>query len=59
MMLLMWAAALPLETNPAVDDHIVYAVVLVTLALTRAGDTLGLGARWAATPLVERLPILK
>ncbi|GGL14551.1 hypothetical protein GCM10014719_15680 [Planomonospora parontospora subsp. antibiotica] len=59
MMLLMWAAALPLETNPFMDDHIVYAVVLVVLALTRAGDTLGLGARWGKTALVERLPILK
>ncbi|WP_318272177.1 hypothetical protein [Microbispora triticiradicis] len=28
-------------------------------ALTRAGETFGLGGRWAATPLVRRFPILR
>ncbi|WP_239147017.1 hypothetical protein [Planobispora rosea] len=59
MMLLMWAAQLPLETNPFMDDHIVYAIVLVGLALAKAGDTLGIGAWWSRTALVKRLPILK
>ncbi|GII02182.1 membrane protein [Planobispora takensis] len=59
MMLMMWAAELPLVTNPFMDEHIVYAIVLVALALARAGDTLGLGARWGKTALVKRLPILK
>ncbi|WP_449064598.1 hypothetical protein [Planomonospora algeriensis] len=59
MMLMMWAAELPLATNPFMDDHIVYALVLIALALASAGDTLGLGARWGKTALVERLPILK
>ncbi|MBG0830097.1 hypothetical protein HS041_20220 [Planomonospora sp. ID67723] len=59
MMLMMWAASLPLATNPFMDDHIVYAVVLVGLALAGAGDTLGIGAWWGRTALVKRLPILK
>ncbi|GIH81508.1 hypothetical protein [Planobispora longispora] len=59
MMLLMWAAELPLATNPFMDDHIVYAIVLVGLALAHAGDTLGIGAWWGKTALVKRLPILK
>ena len=59
LMLMMWAAALPLTTNPFMDDHIVYAIVLIGLALANAGNTLGLGKAWAATPLVRRLPILK
>ncbi|MGC5014184.1 hypothetical protein ACLQ2R_25760 [Streptosporangium sp. DT93] len=58
MMVLMWAAALPLETNPVLDDHLVYAVVLAGLALSNAGATWGLGAWWATTPLVRRLPVL-
>jgi thiosulfate dehydrogenase [quinone] large subunit len=33
MMILMWLAALPPENNPIVDDHIVYALVLITLAI--------------------------
>ncbi|MBG0816539.1 hypothetical protein [Planomonospora sp. ID82291] len=59
MMLLMWAAELPLTTNPFMDDHIVYAIVMIALALASAGDTLGLGAWWGKTALVKRLPILK
>ncbi len=59
LLLMMWAAELPLTTNPFMDEHIVYAIVLAGLALTRAGETFGLGGRWAATPLVRRFPILR
>ncbi|GAT69838.1 membrane protein [Planomonospora sphaerica] len=59
MMLLMWAAQLPLETNPFMDDHIVYAIVLIGLAAAHAGDTLGIGTWWGKTALVKRFPILK
>ncbi len=31
-MMLMWLAVLPPENNPVVDEHIVYALVLVLLA---------------------------
>ncbi|GIH77831.1 hypothetical protein [Planobispora longispora] len=59
MMMMMWAASLPLDTNPFMDDHIVYAIVLIGLALAHAGDTLGIGAWWGKTALVKRFPILK
>lgn len=35
MMVLMWLAVFPLENNPLIDDHIVYAVVLFVVALGR------------------------
>lgn len=57
--LLMWLAVLPLENNPVVDDHLTGAVVVVVLALTLAGDTLGVGKMWARTSLVRRIPILR
>lgn len=59
LMLFMWAAELRLENNPFVDDHIVYALVLVALAIFGAGRTWGLGRRWEETKLVQRFPILK
>lgn len=59
MLVMMWMAALPIETNPFLDDHLIEAVVLIGLAAVAAGDTLGLGRRWAATDLVRRLPILR
>jgi thiosulfate dehydrogenase [quinone] large subunit len=46
-------------SNPFVDSHIIYALVLVVLALTAAGNTWGLGERWSRTGLVQRLPFLK
>jgi thiosulfate dehydrogenase [quinone] large subunit len=59
MLVLMWTAVLPPENNPFMDDHLVYAGVLVLLALTAAGDTLGLGRYWAGLPIVQRLPWLR
>ncbi|HET9138505.1 hypothetical protein, partial [Actinophytocola sp.] len=57
MLLLMWAAEWPLaqhtatgeltrSTNPLLDDHIIYALVLLTLAALYAGRYWGLGNRW-------------
>jgi thiosulfate dehydrogenase [quinone] large subunit len=54
----MWAAALPPANNVFMDDHLIYALVLVGLALVGAGATLGLGSRWSRTPLVTRNPWL-
>ena len=64
MMLLMWIAEWPLarftsageaagSSNPLIDYHIIYALTLVVLALLAAGNTWGLGRRWAAMPVVR------
>nr|WP_246243500.1 DoxX family membrane protein [Amycolatopsis pithecellobii] len=58
MMALMWIAEWPLakandagqathSTNPIVDYHFMYALVLIVLAFVFAGDTWGLGRQWA------------
>ena len=65
MLALMWFAEFPFaqhlssgelshSTNPLVDYHFVYAVVLVAVAATYAGDTWGLGRMWSRLPFVER-----
>ena len=59
LLLLMYVAAPVLENNPFVNDHIVYAIVLVGLALADAGRTWGLGRQWEETALVRRYPILR
>jgi thiosulfate dehydrogenase [quinone] large subunit len=56
---MMWTAVLPPSSNPFMDDHLIYAAVLIVLALLGAGNTLGLGRQWAATPLVQRFSWLK
>jgi len=42
MMLLMWLAVLPPENNPIVDDHIVYALVLILLGIKSGKGELNL-----------------
>ena len=59
LMLGMYSVAMLPENHPVIDDHIIYALVLVVLAMTAAGNTWGLGARWGRTRLVQRFPILK
>jgi thiosulfate dehydrogenase [quinone] large subunit len=59
LLVLMWAAELPLANNPFMDDHLVYAMVLVALALAGAGRTLGLGAAWERLSFVQRNGWLK
>jgi len=56
---MMWAAVLPPASNPFMDDHLIYAAILVVLALLAAGNTWGLGRRWSAIPVVQRNPWLK
>jgi thiosulfate dehydrogenase [quinone] large subunit len=53
LLILMWTAVLPPDNNPFMDDHLIYAAVLVLLALVGAGNTLGLGKAWAKLPLVR------
>ncbi|WP_407657314.1 hypothetical protein [Jatrophihabitans endophyticus] len=70
IMALMWLAEFPLaqhtsagapsgSVNPLVDYHIVYAVALIVVALTYAGDTWGLGRSWARLPIVRRFGWLR
>lgn len=45
--------------NPFIDSHVVYAIVLLGIAVVGAGRYLGLGGWWERTALVQRFPILK
>ncbi|MEE1938969.1 hypothetical protein V1L54_05995 [Streptomyces sp. TRM 70361] len=64
MMALMWTAEWPLaqhlsdgspsmSTNPVVDYHLIYALVLIALAAYGAGRTWGLGRTWEELPPVK------
>ena len=59
VLIMMWTAVLPPENNPFMDYHIIYALVLVALALVGAGKTLGLGSIWERLPVVQRYGFLK
>jgi len=64
LMVMMWAAEWPLaqmtnageatgSTNPLVDYHIIYALVLFVLVAVSAGRTWGLGPVWEKLPVVR------
>ena len=59
MYTLMYAASLPLENNPVVDDHLIGIIVMVVLALAAAGHTWGLGHRWESLDIVKKNPALR
>lgn len=59
MLVLMWLAVLPIANNPFLDDHLVYALVVIGLAASNAGRTLGLGRTWEKLALVQRYPVLR
>ena len=48
----MYAAVLPLENNPVVDDHLIGIIVMVVLLLGAAGTDLGLGSDAGQNPAV-------
>jgi thiosulfate dehydrogenase (quinone) large subunit len=61
----MWIAEWPLvrftfvgtataSTNPLIGYHLIYIVVVTVLAACTAGDTWGLGRRWAKLDIVHR-----
>ena len=52
ILVLMWLASLPLVTNPIIDDHLVYAVVLVVVAL--APRKLSLSNWWLKLSVVKK-----
>jgi len=49
MMVLMWSANLPPANNPMIDQHIIYALVIMACAAADIGKVWGLGTWWEAT----------
>lgn len=63
LMVMMYVAEWPFaantaSTNPLIDYHIIYALVLMLLAMLHAGDTWGAGKAWKNLPIVRRMPWL-
>lgn len=59
MMILLYLSAAPPENNPLIDDHIIYALVLLVLAGLNAGEEIGFSKKWSKSKIVKILPFLK
>ncbi len=58
MLLMMYSALLGPANNPILDDHIIYALIMLGLVIS-PGDHLSLARRWGKTKLVSKFPVLK
>ena len=58
LLLLMYGALLPPKNNPMIDDHIIYALILILGTMLPVGYPLGLGKWWGKTKLVQKFPFL-
>lgn len=59
LMFLMWLSLFPPKNNPLIDDHVINALVLWVLYLSKSGQYWGLSKRWGKTGLVKSLRILE
>lgn len=59
LMLLMWSANFPPKTNPLIDYHIIFLIVLILISITNAGRYIGLGNLWRKTHLVKNYKFLE
>jgi thiosulfate dehydrogenase [quinone] large subunit len=55
----MYAAVVPLENNPVVDDHLIGIIVMAVLAFGAAGNTWGFGRRWSRSAVATASPVLR
>lgn len=60
LMILMYTASMPPENNPILDEHIIYALILVCFAnMKNVGYWIGIGKLWSNTKLVKKLRFLE
>lgn len=59
LMVLMWTALLWPANTPALDEHLIYALVLFGIALTADHQAWTLNSWWAKTRLAKALPFLR
>lgn len=58
LLLLMYLAVFPIKSNPFVDQHIIYILVLLGLYASKADEILGFGKTWKKAKIVKQYPIL-
>lgn len=59
LVLMFLAGSLPPIHNPVLDEHIIYAFVLMLFTRLPVGEWLGCGKWWSQQPVVKRFPILR
>ena len=58
LMLLMWLAIIPGKTNPILDDHVVYFIVLLGIAIVKPYLGFGFGRSYYNNNFIKKYKIL-
>lgn len=58
MLILMYLSAFPPTNNPVVDDHIIYAILMLFLGNSKSSKT-SISEWWNKTSIAETFPFLK
>lgn len=59
MMSIYLASSIWPQYNPFMDEHIIYSIAMIALALVGAGRYLGAGAKWADSSIAQRFPLVR
>lgn len=59
MLFLMYTAAIPPATNPFLDEHIFYILILIGIIVTNAGQYIGFAKWWQNTFLARKFKFLR
>lgn len=59
LMLMMWSAVLPGQTNPFIDYHIIYILILVGLFVVNKDQVWGLGQWWQSQSIVKKFKFIE
>ena len=59
MLVLMWTALLPIKTNPLIDDHIVYSVILIAIAHVNSTGVWSFSDWWKSLKMVKNYSFLE
>ncbi len=59
MLMIYTAGFMPPKHNPFLDYHVIYFILLLGFAMTRAGHTLGFGKHWSELALVKKFRFLE
>ncbi len=59
MLMLMYLSALPPEHHPFLDEHIIYALLLILFTRVPVGEWIGFGKKWANLSVVKKYRLLQ
>ncbi len=58
LMFLMWLAFIPVANNPLLDDHVIYGLIFIGIAIVKPYYGFGFGKSWYKCNIVKKYKLL-